>query len=86
MNRAMTAFSAAAVAIAAAAPPAHAEDREMQAILDKAMCVPARISRTEHGPTVTSYEVTCMGGGKVVHILCLEDNCQRQVPAKESDQ
>lgn len=79
------------VAVAAAAAmlsgsPAAAEDRELQAILDKQACVAERIGRTELSPAVVAYEVTCRGSGRVLTIVCVDTDCRLQPRPREEDE
>lgn len=64
---------------------AVADDRELQAILARQGCVPARIAVTELSVVVTAYEVTCRGSGRVLTVVCADSDCRLQPKAREDD-
>lgn len=69
----------------AAADSASAGDRELQAVLDRKACVPARIVSTELSSKLEVYEVTCKGPGRVLRVICLETDCRLQTRRSEPD-
>ena len=65
---------------------ALADDRDLQAILAKQNCRPARISRTDLSRLVIVYEVTCKGKkADVISVVCLDNQCQMQ-PKRRDDE
>jgi hypothetical protein len=68
-----------------AAAGALASDRELQTVLDRNACAPARIVSTELSPTLEIYEVTCKGPGRVLQVVCLETDCRLQTRPREPD-
>lgn len=68
-----------------AAGGAYAGDRELQAVLDRNACVPARIVSTELSTRLEVYEVTCKGPGRVLQVVCLETDCRLQTRPREPD-
>ncbi|MGQ0583866.1 MAG: hypothetical protein ACT4O6_18165 [Reyranella sp.] len=69
----------------AASGSAYASDRELQAVLDRNACVPARIVSTELSSKLEVYEVTCRGPGRVLQVICLETDCRLQTRSREQD-
>lgn len=65
---------------------AYAGDRELQAVLDRNACVPARIVSTELSAKVEVHEVTCKGPGRVLQVVCLEGDCRLQTRPRERDE
>lgn len=65
---------------------ARADDRELQAILLKAGCVPSKVMSTSISSNLAAYEVTCKGSGKVLHIVCRKSECSLQPGAHEDDE
>lgn len=65
---------------------AYAGDRELQVILDRLACVPARVASTNLSAMLIAYEVTCKGSGRVVQIVCLETDCRHQPESHEDDE
>ena len=84
MSRSLAAVAIAAAAWAAAYT-ASASDRELQAVLDRLGCSPARVSPKELSKSVTLYEVTCRGSGRVVQVACLEQECWPQIAPREDE-
>ncbi len=68
-----------------AAAGALASDRELQAVLDRNACVPARVVSTKLSPTLEVYEVTCKGPGRVLQVVCLATDCRLQTRPREQD-
>lgn len=78
-------LSSAVVVVAASflAVPVRADDRELQTILQKSACVPAKVTSTKLSAALTAYDVTGKGSSRVVHVVCREPNCTLQRnPAK----
>ncbi len=84
MSRSLAAVAIAAAAWAAA-DTASASDRELQTVLDRLGCSPARVSPKELSKSVTLYEVTCRGSGRVVQVACLEQECWPQIAPREDE-
>lgn len=63
-----------------------ADDRELQAILLRLQCVPAKIVTTNLSPTVSSHEVTCRRSGRIVHVVCVESDCRQQLSPREQEE
>lgn len=82
MSRSLAAVAMAAAAWAAA-DTASASDRELQVVLDKLGCSPARVVPKELSMSVTLYEVTCRGSGRIVQVACLESECWPQIAPRE---
>ena len=74
------------VAAAFLAGPGHAEDRELQAILEKLRCVPSKVTPISLAPTVTAYDVLCKGSDKVIHVICRESECRLQPKPSEDEE
>jgi len=74
-----------AAATWAAADTAVASDRELQVVLDRLGCRPARVVPRELSKAVTLYEVTCRGSGRVVQVACLEQECWPQITPRDDD-
>jgi hypothetical protein len=74
------------VAVAFLATPGRADDRELQAILLKSACVPAKVVSTRLSATLTAYEVTCKRSGKIIHVVCRESDCTLQKRPAEDDE
>jgi hypothetical protein len=64
----------------------HADDRELQAILLKLACVPAKVTSNSLSAALTAYDVTCKGSSKVVYIICRESECRLQPRPREDDE
>ena len=84
MSRALAAVAMAAAAWAVA-DTAHASDRELQVVLDRLGCSPAKVAPKELSKSVTLYEVTCRGSGRVVQVACLESECWPQIAPRADD-
>jgi hypothetical protein len=84
VSRALAAVAMATVAWAAA-DTARASDRELQVVLDRLGCSPGRVVPMELSKSVTLYEVTCRGSGRVVQVACLESECWPQVAPRNED-
>ncbi|MBI2735530.1 MAG: hypothetical protein HYX38_03130 [Rhodospirillales bacterium] len=74
------------IAAAFLAGPGHAEDRELQAILEKLRCVPSKVTPISLAPTVTAYDVLCKGSDKVIHVICRESECRLQPKPSEDEE
>lgn len=92
MSRALAAVAMAAaatvatlVAIGAATGTASASDRELQVVLDRLGCSPARVAPKELSKAVTLYEVTCRGSGRLVQVACLDSECWPQIAPRDED-
>ena len=66
--------------------PLEADDRELQAILLRLQCTPAKVVPTDLSPAAASYEVTCRRSGRIVHVVCIESNCRQQLAPREQDE
>ncbi len=66
--------------------PLEADDRELQAILLKLQCTPAKVVTTSLSPTAASYEVTCRRSGRIVHVVCIESDCRQQLAPRKHDE
>lgn len=77
--------AAASVATWTATDTASASDRELQVVLDRLGCSPARVVPKELSKAVTLYEVTCRGSGRVVQVACLESECWPQIAPRADD-
>lgn len=84
MSRALAAAAMAAAAWAVA-DTARASDRELQVVLDRLGCSPAKVAPKELSKSVTLYEVTCRGSGRVVQVACLESECWPQIAPRNED-
>ena len=84
MSRSLAAVAMAAAAWAAA-DTASASDRELQVVLDRLGCSPARVVPKELSTSVTLYEVTCRGSGRIVQVACLEQECWPQITPRDDD-
>ena len=73
------------VAIGTATDTANASDRELQVVLDRLGCSPAKVAPKELSKSVTLYEVTCRGSGRVVQVACLESECWPQIAPRDED-
>ena len=82
MSRSLAAVAMAAAAWAAA-DTASASDRELRVVLDRLGCSPAKIVPKEMSASVTLYEVTCRGSGRVVQVACLEQECWPQIVPRD---
>ena len=63
-----------------------ADDRELQAILLKLQCTPAKIVTTNLSPKASSHEVTCRRSGRIVHVVCVESDCRQQLSPREQEE
>lgn len=68
------------------ATPLEADDRELQAILLKLQCTPAKVVTTNLSPAAASHEVTCRRSGRIVHIVCIGSDCRQQLAPREQDE
>lgn len=68
------------------ATPMKADDRELQTILLRLQCVPAKIVTTNLSPKVSSHEVTCRRSGRIVHVVCVETDCRQQLSPREQEE
>lgn len=73
------------VAVWAATDTARASDRELQVVLDRLGCRPARVEPKELSQAVTLHDVTCRGSGRVVQVACLESECWPQIAPRDDD-
>ena len=88
MSRAPAAVAMAAAASVAtwiATDTASASDRELQVVLDRLGCSPAKVAPKELSKSVTLYEVTCRGSGRLVQVACLESECWPQIAPRNED-
>jgi len=82
VSRSLAAVAMAAAAWAAA-DTARASDRELQVVLDRLGCSPARVVPKELSKSITLYEVTCRGSGRVVQVACLDSECWSQIAPRD---
>lgn len=85
MKQAWIFFATLGVVAGALSPGLHARDRELQAVLTEAACVPTSITTKEPSAAVTWYEVACRGGKRTLVVLCLPNECWLQ-PARLEDE
>ena len=86
MKRAMAGASVCLAVAAIRGPSAVADDRELQAILVKQACVADIINRTALSPLVSAHEVTCLGSGRVLTIVCVDADCRLQPKPRQDDE
>jgi hypothetical protein len=65
--------------------PAWAEDQALQAVLQKAGCVPSRVVTTDLALKVAAYEVTCKGRREAIRVLCQGEDCRLQPRPRDED-
>ena len=86
MKRAMVGAAVCLAVTAIRGPSAVADHRELQAILVKQACVADIINRTALSPLVSAHEVTCLGSGRVLTIVCVDADCRLQPKPRQDDE